>query len=87
MVCYHLKGADIVLILYDISDTFSTIVIISGFQKVKDWAAKLKKEEVNPLVLYLIGNKTDLQVIDPTLRRVSYEEGKKMAKEIGANFY
>ena len=60
MVCYHLKGADIVLILYDISDTFSTIVIISGFQKVKDWAAKLKKEEVNPLVLYLIGNKTDL---------------------------
>ena len=71
MVCYHLKEADIVFILYDISDAISMFFIIYlGFEKSREWAARLKKEGVKPTVLYLIGNKKDIVTMNPTLRKV-----------------
>ena len=57
-----------------------------GFRKIKDWAAKVKKEGISPACLYLVGNKIDLLDVDPNLRRVTREEGEAMAQQIGAEF-
>ncbi|MFX1253053.1 MAG: Rab family GTPase [Promethearchaeota archaeon] len=63
---------------------FYNIVDYSSFLEVTDWVDEIidysTLEDNFPLLL--IGNKTDLQAV----RQVEYEEGKSLAKELGATF-
>jgi len=75
------KGADGVIILYDITNE-------STFQSLKNWAndfmkfyAKSHKEI--PLIGVILGNKLDLE----ESRKVKSEEGRAFSKSIGLNFF
>lgn len=72
----YYKGADGVLIVYDITSK-------STFEKTRNWVQQLsEKADLYTLVIYLIGNKSDL----PN-RQVTYEEGKKFADENNMKFF
>ena len=72
----YLAGAQGALLIYDVTKP-------KTFQSIKNWRTSLhKKEKDTPFIL--VGNKNDL--IDD--KKVSTDEGKKLAKEIGAyKFY
>ena len=75
MTKIFLKGAKIVIIVYDVTRRES-------FEEVKYWAKSVEELLGKDITLGLIGNKFDL--IDEQV--VSKEEGNEFAKEIGAFF-
>ena len=75
MTKIFLKGAKIVIIVYDVTRRRS-------FEEVKYWVKSVEELLGKDITFGLIGNKFDL--IDE--QEVSKEEGNKLAKEIGAFF-
>lgn len=72
----YYRGADGVLLVYDISNRES-------FEKTKIWIHQLsKKADLLSLVLYLIGNKSDI----PN-RKITFKEGEKYAKDNNMQFF
>ena len=37
MVCYHLKGADVVVIVFDLTKQASKFILYAGFKKISEW--------------------------------------------------
>ena len=75
-----IKKMDGLIYVYDITDKESFNSLINKIQKVKDESDLLCR--VIPSVL--VGNKVDL---DDNERKVSFEEGEKLAQENNINFY
>ena len=72
IVKHYYKGANVVLLVYDITKRDS-------FKKLEFWIEDLKEnaDNIDNLFIYLIGNKNDME----NKRAVSYEEGNNFAKE------
>ena len=64
-----------IIIAYDITE-------IKSFEKLKNWINDIKMYAHKKVRLVLIGNKCDL-----SNRRITEEEGKKLADELGAKFF
>jgi small GTP-binding protein len=75
-----IKKMDGLIYVYDITDKESFNSLINKIQKVKDESDLLCR--VIPSVL--VGNKVDL---NDNERKVSFEEGEKLAQENNINFY
>lgn len=75
-----IKKMDGLIYVYDITDKESFNSLINKIQKVKDESDLLCR--VIPSVL--VGNKVDL---DNNERKVTFEEGEKLAQENNINFY
>ena len=71
IVKHYYKGANGILLIYDISKRIT-------FEKLQFWLDDLKENaDIDNLFIYLVGNKND-KVEE---REVSFEEGNKFAKE------
>jgi len=75
------KGADGVLIIYDITNEMT-------FQSLKNWANDFikfheKSNKKNPLIGIILGNKLDLD----QARKITSEEGKTFSDKLGLKFY
>jgi Ras-related protein Rab-1A len=71
----YYRGADGLLIVYDITDRQS-------FINVKEWITEAKKYADENMHIILLGNKNDRED-----RKVTYDEGLKMAKELKIEYF
>jgi Ras-related protein Rab-5C len=76
MTPMYFRGADVGMICYSIADS-------ETFDAVDGWLASLKESAPTDIVVFLVGNKCDL---DP-VRQVPTETGAEKARDIGATFY
>jgi Ras-related protein Rab-8A len=53
-----------------------------SFQSLENWLKQIKLHASGNVVKILVGNKCDLKE-----RKVSYEEGKKMAEQFGIEYF
>lgn len=51
------------------------------FDNVSRWIEDIKNMAEPEIIIMLVGNKVDLVLQEPSLRKVPKEEGKKLAKE------
>ena len=72
----YYKGAHGIILIYDVTSR-------KTFENVKNWVTQIKEEVSDKVTIILVGNKID----DEKNRKVSTEEGEKMAKECGLNFF
>ena len=73
----YYKGANGIILIYDVTN-------IQSFENVKNWIAQIK-EEANPnVIIYLAGNKID---VNESEKAVKTEDGKKIADELTIKFY
>ena len=72
----YYKGAHGIILIYDITSR-------KTFENVKNWVSQIKEEVSDKVIIILVGNKID----DESNRKVSKEEGKKMAKDCGLDFF
>jgi len=71
IVKHYYKGANGILLIYDISNR-------NTFEKLQFWLDDLKENaDIDNLFIYLVGNKNDKK----EEREVTFEEGNKFAKE------
>ena len=70
LIPMYIREAQIILLVYDISDKDS-------FDAMPNWIKEVKEVLNKEVVFALIGNKMDLE----SQRKVSYEEGKKLAEK------
>lgn len=54
----------------------------ASFHNIDNWVKQIKMHASSDVVKILVGNKSD-----SSKREVSYEEGKKLAEELGIQFY
>ena len=66
----YIREAQIILLIYDISDRES-------FDSMPNWIQQVLDVKNSDVVFVLIGNKNDLE----NERKVTFEEGKKFAEE------
>ena len=71
----YYKGAHGIIVIYDIT-SFAT------FDNVKNWISQIREEVSSNVVIYIAGNKSDLE----EQRKVQTEEGKNLAEEYGFPF-
>jgi len=72
----YFKNAEGILLLYDVGS-------IDSFKNVERWVEDMKaNEKFLSQKIYVIGNKIDIKD-----RKVSYEEGEEMAKNLGFEYY
>ena len=71
LIPMYIREAQIILLVYDISDKDS-------FDAMPNWIQEVKEVLNKEVVFALIGNKMDLE----SQRKVSYEEGKSWQKKI-----
>ncbi len=64
-----------IIMTYSIND-------LASFQSLENWLKQIKTHANEEVVKVLVGNKCD--VAD---RKVSYEEGKKMAEQFGIHYF
>jgi len=70
------KGADGIMLVYDITDDYS-------FSKITDWMEQINNNlSKNDIGIVLIGNKSDIED-----RMIDKEKGEEKAKEYGIEFY
>ncbi|KAI9372332.1 P-loop containing nucleoside triphosphate hydrolase protein [Aspergillus egyptiacus] len=64
----YYRGANACLLCYDITDEQS-------FQEMTGWLLELKKNlgEDDPIVIHVVGTKSDIVALDPSRRRVPFE--------------
>jgi Ras-related protein Rab-6A len=70
LIPMYIREAQIILLIYDISDKES-------FDSMPKWIKQVEDVKISEAVFVLIGNKIDLE----NERKVTYEEGKKFAEE------
>lgn len=71
----YYKGAHGIIVVYDITS-------FASFDNVKNWISQIREEVTSNVVIYIAGNKIDLE----EERKVQTEEGKKLAEEYGFPF-
>ena len=69
------RGSHGIILIYDVTS-------IRSFENVKTWVEQIHEEISDKVVIYLVGNKMDMT----EERKVSTEEGKKLAEELGLPF-
>ena len=73
----YYKGANGIILIYDVTNSQS-------YENVKNWIFQIK-EEANPnVIIYLVGNKIDVEDIE---RAVQTDDGQKIADEYKLKFY
>ncbi len=72
----YYKGAHGIIVMYDVTNRRS-------FDNVKNWVEQIREEVSNKVSIILVGNKID----DVDGRKVTTEEGQKMAEECGLSFF
>ncbi len=72
----YFKGANIILVIYDVSDE-------STFENVKYWLQTINDCTSDYSGIILVGNKIDLEVT----RKISYGEGAELAKKYNIEFF
>ncbi len=72
----YYKGSHGILLLYDITK-------VNSFENIRDWIKDIREEVYEKAIIFLIGNKNDK--VDE--RKVSTEEGSKLAKEYNLPFF
>ena len=72
----YLRGAEGILLVYDITDT-------NSFDDVKSWMKQIEKFATDVCDKVLVGNKCDLE----SGRKVSTDQGKEQASEFGIEFF
>jgi len=70
----HIRNADGALLVYDINNEMS-------FSALEFWYDCIKKSSSDDIVIYLIGNKSDLALEDRSLRKVSKESAIEFVKK------
>lgn len=75
----YIRGADGVLLVYDITDRES-------FDQILSWAEHFNHLGPNDIASIIVGNKRDLTEIDATKRKVTTEEGGRVAESLNARF-
>ena len=71
----YYKGAQGIIVIYDITN-------FASFDNVKNWISQIREEVTSNVVIYIAGNKTDLE----EQRKIQTEEGKNLAEEYGFHF-
>jgi small GTP-binding protein len=72
----YYKGAHGIVLIYDVTNTTS-------FSNIKNWLSQIKENTTDKVKIVLVGNKID----DEHLRKVPYEEGKKLSEEYNLEFF
>ena len=71
----YYKGSEGILLIYDVTKRES-------FENVKTWVSQIREEVSKSSVIYVVGNKIDLE----DNRKVTTEEGVNLAKELELPF-
>jgi Ras-related protein Rab-8A len=64
-----------IIMTYSIND-------LASFQALENWLKQIKTHASEDVVKILVGNKCDVPE-----RKVSYEEGKRMAEQFGVEYF
>lgn len=72
----YFRDANVALIVFDVTNSRT-------LQCVDYWSQEIQKANAEDFIVVLIGNKCDLSI----KRQISYAEGHKKAKDIGAYIY
>ena len=72
----YYKGSHGIILIYDITNPIT-------FENITHWVSQVREEASKNVVIYLIGNKIDLE---DEQRKVSTEEGEKLAEKLGLPF-
>jgi small GTP-binding protein len=72
----YYKGAHGIVLLYDVTSPAS-------FSNIKNWISQIKDNTSDKVKMCIVGNKIDL----PEERKVSYEEGVRLASEYNLKFF
>ena len=73
----YYKSAHGVVLMYDVSNA-------QTFSNIKNWIDQIKKEAQENIVIFIVGNKID---VDAEERKVTKEEGQKLAEEYNYPFF
>lgn len=76
MAPMYYRNANAALLVFDITQYFT-------FTSIKSWVKELQRNVEEPIVLCIVGNKTDLE----SQRKVSKEEAHAYADSIGATYF
>lgn len=71
----YYRGAMGIVLTYAVDDRPS-------FNDIENWVKQIRMHASNDVAKVLVGNKCDSQK-----REVTFEEGKKLAKELGVQFF
>ena len=71
----YYKGLHGIILIYDVTS-------LKTFENVKSWVSQIHEEISDKVVIYLVGNKIDMD----DERKVQTEEGQKLAEELGVPF-
>ena len=71
----YYKGAHGIILTYDVTDE-------SSFKNIKNWVKQIDQNAQNTVCKVLVGNKCDRDE-----RKVSFEDGQSLAKEVGMKFF
>ena len=71
----YYKGSNGIILIYDVTNKRT-------FENVKSWVSQIHEEISDKVVIYLIGNKIDME----EERKVSTKEGEDLANELGLPF-
>jgi len=71
----YYKGAHGIILTYDVTDE-------NSFKNIRNWVKQIEQNAQNNVCKVLVGNKCDRED-----RKVSVEEGQKLAKEFNMQFY
>lgn len=71
----YIRDSSVAVVVYAINNEES-------FRAVKKWVEEVRNEREDSVIIFIVGNKTDLD----TQRRVSVNEGRNKARELGAHF-
>jgi len=66
----YYKGANGIILIYDVTSS-------ETYENVENWISQIKEEASPNVVIYLVGNKVDME----DKRKVTTEEGQKIADE------
>ena len=72
----HVRSSDGIFIVYDVTN-------FESFNNIDYWVSEIEKAIDSNVVIYLIGNKIDLD----DKRVISYENGKNKCLEKGFNYF
>ena len=71
----YYKGSHGIILIYDVTS-------IQTYENIKTWVSQIREEASSNVVIYIVGNKIDME----EERKVSKDEGKKLADELGFPF-
>ena len=72
----YYKGASGIILIFDVTN-------IKSYENIKKWINEIKEEISEKVAIVLIGNKVD----NVQERKISKEQGDKLASEIGVKFF